>query len=367
MLDELVATINTLKARISEHATVLRASEAQTRLSLIDPLLRALGWDTTDPAQVRPEYSLSGGGRADYALLGEDQKPAAILEAKKLDDPLGTMERRMQMLTYANFSNVAYAGLTDGDQWVFYRVFDQKPLPERVVLEVSIASEESARAALKLLLLWRPNLVSGQPIEASKPILGIEVPASAESPAPAPTAAAVPVQNVEAAPQPQPNTAQPTPNSSWHSLRDFSARNGSSSPPKLRLPTGEERDIRNWRGILIETAEWLIRNGALTPNKCPVIGRHRGDNCLINLVPEHKDGRRFPGHHRLSNGLYLNLHHGGEMSGDDGGAWRRPRHSLHLRRLSGRPHNRTHPPSLTEHTTLGSTTTARTCRLRPRP
>ena len=77
----------------------------------------------------------------------------------------------------------AYAGLTDGDQWVFYRVFDQKPLPERVVLEVSIANEDSSKAALKLLLLWRPNLASGQPIEPSKPITVVQPPDPPTSPA----------------------------------------------------------------------------------------------------------------------------------------------------------------------------------------
>ena len=302
MLDELVNTIETLKACINEHRTALQASEAQTRLSLIDPLLRALGWDTADPALVRPEYSLST-GRADYALLGPGNQPVAIMEAKKLNEQLGNAEHRMQMLTYANFSNVAYAGLTDGDQWVFYRVFDQKPLPERVVLEVSIANEESSKAALKLLLLWRRNLESGQPIAAPEPIVGAYHSSAG-------TGIAEPQPQIAPVVSPtQLQPAQPTPTSSWLSLREFRARNGSNSPLKLRLPTGEERDIRNWRGILIETAEWLIRNGALTPDKCSVIGGHREPNCLINLVPEHKDGRKFPSNHRSSNGLYLNLHH----------------------------------------------------------
>ena len=127
MLDELVDVIETLKSRINEHRAVLQGNEAQTRLSLIDPLLRALGWDTADPALVRTEFNLNN-GRADYALLDTDEKPVTIIEAKRLDESLGTTDRRMQMLTYANFSNVSYAGLTDGNQWVLYKVFDQKSL-----------------------------------------------------------------------------------------------------------------------------------------------------------------------------------------------------------------------------------------------
>lgn len=77
-LDDLLRLVETLRARIDAHGPALRGSEALTRYALIDPLLRELGWDTSDPAQVVPEYSLDKGffvgGKqfADYALLGEE-------------------------------------------------------------------------------------------------------------------------------------------------------------------------------------------------------------------------------------------------------------------------------------------------------
>ena len=79
MLDELVGTIETLKARISEHRSILQASEAQTRLSLIDPLLRALGWDTDDRcAVVRPAIyalkTLTATGRRQTTRLDANQR-----------------------------------------------------------------------------------------------------------------------------------------------------------------------------------------------------------------------------------------------------------------------------------------------------
>lgn len=81
-LESLLKLVETLRQRIDEHGNALRQSEALTRYSLIDPLLRELGWDTDDPALVIPEYR-SGGGRADYALLSEG-KPAVMVEAKSL-------------------------------------------------------------------------------------------------------------------------------------------------------------------------------------------------------------------------------------------------------------------------------------------
>ena len=290
MLDELVGVIETLKSRINEHRSVLQGSEAQTRLSLIDPLLRMLGWDTAATALVRPEYNLSG-GRADYALLDPDKKPVAIIEAKKLNEQLGTMDHRMQMLTYANFSNVPYAGLTDGNQWVFYKVFDQKPLEERLVLDVSIADSQAYQCALQLLLLWRPNMASRQPIEASAPILGTEPPDPANS---------VPIQN------PVQNVPVPS-DASWVSLKDFVATPG-TTPPKLRFPGGDELQPSNWRGLLIEVAEWLIRDGVLSRDRCPVTVGKNAAYSMVNLEPRHPNGKAFYASHSLSNGLFLAPH-----------------------------------------------------------
>ncbi len=301
MLDELVGVIETLKSRINEHRSVLQGSEAQTRLSLIDPLLRMLGWDTADPALVRPEYNLSG-GRADYALLDPDKKPVAIIEAKKLNEQLGTMDHRMQMLTYANFSNVPYAGLTDGNQWVFYKVFDQKPLEERLVLDVSIADSQAYQCALQLLLLWRPNMASRQPIEASAPILGTEpatVSTQVSEPQPGgPTVARL----IESLPQPLPTT----PAAGWITLRNFHLEAGKKPPPVVRLPNGEGKPIATWKSLWLEVAEWLIRDGALTAERCPIpAGKNNTSHYVVNLQPRHAKGTDFFGPHRLSNGLYL--------------------------------------------------------------
>ena len=109
--DDLVHVIETLKERIGAHRQSLQSSETRTRMALIDPLLRALGWDTEDPALVLPEYESSG--RADYALLGGAGKPSAVIEAKRLGESLAN--HRGQMVNYANMSGIPYAGLTDGN------------------------------------------------------------------------------------------------------------------------------------------------------------------------------------------------------------------------------------------------------------
>ena len=83
VLDDLHELIETLQARLDAHASELQKNEALTRYALIDPLLRGLGWDTSDPSQVLVEFR-SQNGAADYALLGAGGRPLVIVEAKKL-------------------------------------------------------------------------------------------------------------------------------------------------------------------------------------------------------------------------------------------------------------------------------------------
>ncbi len=174
MLDDLVTVIETLKERIqSKHRSELAANETRTRMALIDSLLTALGWDTSDPAHVVPEYSV-GTRKADYGLRNAGPTPAAFIEAKKLGERLEPY--REQMTNYSNMAGVKYAGLTNGDQWELYEVFKQASLDERRILNISILNDPSHESALKLLLLWRPNLESGSPIPANEPGLGGEIP-----------------------------------------------------------------------------------------------------------------------------------------------------------------------------------------------
>lgn len=162
-LDALVRAIESLQERIRNDGDTIGSNEIRTRTALVDPLLNALGWDTTDPAMVIPEYA-AGGGTADYALLKavpDDGSPViAFIEAKRLHEPLEP--HRAQMLNYANMSGVKYAGLTNGDRWELYEVFREAPLDERRIVDVSLRREPAFDCAVKLLTLKRPSLERGE-------------------------------------------------------------------------------------------------------------------------------------------------------------------------------------------------------------
>ena len=254
-LDELVGCIELLQERIRSHGDALRENETRTRMALIDPLLRALGWDVSDPKVVAPEYKV-GGGLADYALLRADGRPAATLEAKKLGETLSS--HRMQMLNYANASGIEYAGLTDGNHWELYSVFERGQLDDRRKLEASIANTPAHASALQLLLLWRPNLGSGKPVPATAPIL------DDRRPEPTPT---------ETEPAPRRNKIPPAArprSAAWVALSEYEPPAGTPCPAAIRFWDGNEETLEYWHEILTGVVKRLYSEGRLTLEDVPI-------------------------------------------------------------------------------------------------
>ena len=293
LLDELVAAIDNVKSRIELHQSSLRQSEALTRYSLIDPMLRALGWDTADPALVVPEYRAAG-GFADYALMGR-ARPVSLLEAKKLGENLTSGVG--QALNYCNEQGINFMLVSDGDTWVMYEVFRQAPIEERRMVSLSVRADPVHEAALKLLLLWRPNLAAGEPVAANEPVL------SALIAPPTPVAPAIDVQ------PPATYPLAPPSNEGWISLNGFQPGRNRPPPSTVRFPDGDERPTQYWVNVLMEVAEWLVRTGKLTSAKYPVAfplrrGRTRH---MINDQPLHSDGTAFVNPRTLSNDLMIEL------------------------------------------------------------
>jgi len=195
LLEELVRCLEVLHGRIRSYPGALQRTEAATRLAVIDPLLRALDWDVSDPSLVTPEYPIES-TRVDYALLSPKGTPVAVVEAKKLGTALTA--HRMQMLNYANMAGIPYAALTNGNAWELYEVFRPDALEKRRILAISLAATPASACALQLLPLWRPNLTADQLLvpastlhREERPQPQYQPPESAPVP-PAPSVAPVP-------------------------------------------------------------------------------------------------------------------------------------------------------------------------------
>ncbi len=150
-----------LKQRIDEHGDYLRESEYRTRILLVDPLLRMLGWNVEDFHCVEIEFrtAQSVNERADY-LLKNDKSKVAIVEAKKLGTDMGPVERR-QAKEYADYADVSQCVLTDGAKWMLYDL-NQGRNPDEMEpkVEFDIGNDVSEHLVMHCLTLWRPNFTS---------------------------------------------------------------------------------------------------------------------------------------------------------------------------------------------------------------
>lgn len=67
----------------------------------------------------------------------------------------------------------------------------------------------------------------------------------------------------------------------------------------------DEIEVKHYKDILVEAAEWLIKKQKLSPNEMPVVF---GRRYLVNREPKHEQGE-FKAPLKLSNGLYLETHY----------------------------------------------------------
>ena len=126
MEKQLEETVRMVRDRIHAHETRLDDAEWDTRVALVDPVLRTLGWDVGDLNLVRVEhYYRRGKWSVDYALWAEPlpyrlgRKPAGFIEAKKLSDPLEYATHKEQVDRYRYYTPCVM--LTNGNLWKVYR------------------------------------------------------------------------------------------------------------------------------------------------------------------------------------------------------------------------------------------------------
>lgn len=111
-----------LEAFVRRSAAVLRTQtldEFGTQSKIITPFLHLLGWNVYHP-EVRFEYSDSevDGGQADYALLGENESPVFIVEAKQEGENLDW--HTGQLKKYMRVFQAQYGLLTNGERYLFF-------------------------------------------------------------------------------------------------------------------------------------------------------------------------------------------------------------------------------------------------------
>ena len=259
-IDELHRIIRCERATVGSH-------ELRTRVVLIDPILRMVGWAPENPHAVVVEYA-TGTGRADYALLGENARPVALLEAKGLGSRLE--EHTRQIVTYATETGIGFAGITDGDRWMLYDVFRPVPMEDKRVMDVKLTRDEPLAAVLDLLAgLTRPRLPSLQ-TEGGRG----QVPGEAK------------------------DHGRTAPGGEWTTIAALEKPLDIKVGMELRFPDGKIWEARHWQHAVGRVAEWLMTSGKLAEERLPLqVGAMVQG---IHWEPAHSDGTPYRKKHEFS-------------------------------------------------------------------
>jgi hypothetical protein len=219
---ELLEAIERVRERIERHGSKLSQNEMLTRYALVDPILRALGWDTEDPEQVVPEFQTEV-GRPDYILHCADLRIG--VEAKRLGADERTFEQAyMRAAPLWQAKRIRYYIITDGDRWVLWDI--SQPKEKGLIADIQLSRDNPGDAARQLLALWRPAMPE---VKVAKP----------------------PVLSRKGGPPPTPSGL------SLQELRK-QMRRGQSPPTSIRFPDGTQEDLRTWKDLLVAVAKWAL-------------------------------------------------------------------------------------------------------------
>ncbi len=233
-LDELLAELQRIQEKIKCFGKELEKSEALTRYALVDPVLRALGWDVSNPEQVRPEFPTEQ-GIPDYALFWEG-KPFIMVEVKALHANLNPAKDKGFAYCWKN--KVPYFVITDGERWEVYNM--EKMGGEEVA--VANLGENLGQAARELLALWRPAL----------PVVRPSLRLLLESPEETIQTSKISIAELLA------------------KMKSGEIPRGSKPPAMLHFPDGKTRTVKHWRELTTLVVEWLVANKRL---KAPILSK----------------------------------------------------------------------------------------------
>ena len=119
-------------------------NEEATKMALVAPFLRALGYDIFNPSEVMPEFSadlplIKAGERVDYAILENDQ-PQILVEVKAYKTNLHEAERG-QLQRYFHATKARIGILTNGHTFQFFTDLDEaNKMDEKPFAEVNLES-----------------------------------------------------------------------------------------------------------------------------------------------------------------------------------------------------------------------------------
>jgi predicted type IV restriction endonuclease len=189
-MPDLQEVLDAVRDRAERYRGSRAMGEQNTKSTLIEPVLRALGWNVGDLEEVQLEYKRTRADNpVDYALLTM-RKPLLFVEAKALGRNLDDRKWANQIISYATMAGVQWVALTDGDEWRVFNSIAAVPIEKKLFRAVRITDDESPAAETLSLLskdrleerhidrLWEAYFVDRQVKAAVEDLFGAEPDAS---------------------------------------------------------------------------------------------------------------------------------------------------------------------------------------------
>jgi hypothetical protein len=172
-MTELLRTLQQVKQRVDRYSTN-GINEQDTKATLVQPVLRSLGWDVEDLEDVQREYKIRKQDKpVDFALFLL-RSPCLFVEAKGLGQNLDDRKWANQIMGYAGVAGVGWVVLTDGNEYRLYNSHATVPIDEKLFRSVKVADEPTVACDTLILLskdrmheneidmLWKAHFVDRQ-------------------------------------------------------------------------------------------------------------------------------------------------------------------------------------------------------------
>lgn len=274
-LSNLSDVLAQIKDSANQYQGTLKKNEAATRAVLIDPVLRALGWDTANTYMVEVEKTLEQ-ARVDYALYDSNSTVRVIIEAKSLGTNLAQPGFIMSLVNYAFTFQLQDIFLTDGIIWQHFTNFQPGNVKVERTLDIvhdnpvdcaaylvqrldaaKFWPEEQTIDKLAQQVTQLESLVATLQQEVERLKTGMIMPPRADIPGIAETDTSA-VQNGK--------TQQ---SKVTYIELDQVADVTSKQPGHFRLPDGTEITVKRWKDVLRESCKFALLNNPNIPIPFP--------------------------------------------------------------------------------------------------
>ncbi len=322
-MNNLNEALTPIVEKIKKFRSLYEQNEMAVRDHIVNPILRSLGWNPENPEEVQPNVSTEE-GIPDYSLM-KNGKKILFVEAKKLGVDIEQREVIRQLAKYSFSEGTKYGILTNGAVWILIRSFEEgTTLTERIVWKADLENEELLAVSRKVVTISKTNIEHIEVLVKKVQILDEIWQSLLDEPEEMIKGLMPVVKSLinQGYPDYQFEDTEiedllkervkeiisgPSEEESQFEVSEEPVSWHGGSPRKMKLK-GEVFELRNSFEILVNTANWLIKNGKLKPSDCPV-GIGRGKRNLINREPKHKYGDGFRTPKRLSNGLWIETHY----------------------------------------------------------